>query len=262
MKAVSLYRPYGWKAKIGLIVPSTNTINEPEFWRMAPPGVAIHTSRVLLLGETTPESYRRMADGLDRACEELATAEVDVIAYGCTSGSIICPMEELLAGMRERARCPAIATAGAVVAALRALDVRRVALGTPYVDFVNQAETRFLEQYGFEVTSMHGLGLGETQEERRGIGRVPPEALYQMCRTIDRPGAQALFLSCTNVPSIDMIPTLEHEFGKPVVTSNIACFWACLRMLGIRTPVMGFGSLNETRLDPIDETAFALRAPR
>ena len=91
MPATDLYHAYGWKARIGLIVPSTNTVNEPEFWRLAPPGVTIHTSRVLLLGQTTAESYIKMGQALDRAAEELATAEVDIIAYGCTSGSIICP---------------------------------------------------------------------------------------------------------------------------------------------------------------------------
>ena len=120
MAAADLFHPYGWKARIGLIVPSTNTINEPEFWRLAPPGITIHTSRVLLLGQTTQESYQRMGDAVDRAAEELATAEVDIVAYGCTSGSILCPLPELLERMRAKTGTPAIATAGSVVAALRA----------------------------------------------------------------------------------------------------------------------------------------------
>ena len=147
MKAAPMYDPYGWKAKIGLIVPSTNTVNEPEFWRMAPPGVTIHTSRVLLLGKATRESYFEMARQLERAARELATAEVDVVAYGCTSGSIICPLPELLKDMSTAAGVPATAAAGAVVAALRQLEVRHVALATPYMDFVNEAEIRFLEEY-------------------------------------------------------------------------------------------------------------------
>ena len=261
MKAVSLYHPYGWKAKIGLILPSTNTINEPEFWRMAPPGVTIHTSRVLLLGKATEESYFKMASAIDRTAEELATAEVDIVAYGCTSGSIICPLPQLLKQMSDQTNTPAVVTAAAVVAALRALGVQRVALGTPYMDFVNQAEVKFLEDYGFKVTAMHGLQLGETQEERRGIGKVPPEAVFRLARLIDRPEAQAIFLSCTNLASIDVIAEIEQELGKPVVTSNQACLWACLRMLGIRTAITGFGHLHEHCLDPMTEAAFALNPP-
>lgn len=261
MKAVALYSPYGWKAKIGLIVPSTNTISEPEFWRMAPPGVTIHTSRVLLLGKATEESYFTMAAALDRAVEELATAEVDVVAYGCTSGSIICPLPQLLRQMGDKTKTPVTAAAGAVVAALRALGVERVALGTPYVDFVNQAEKKFLEDYGFKVASMHGLDLGHTQDERRGICRVPPEAVFRLARMIDRPDAQAIFISCTSLATIDVIAGLEKELGKPVVTSNQACFWACLRLLGIKTSVTGYGHIHEACLDPIDESVIAINPP-
>jgi len=260
MKAVADYRPYGWRGKIGLIVPSTNTINEPEFWRMAPEGVTIHTARVLLLGKATTESYYAMADALDRAAKELATAEVDVVAYGCTSGSIICPLPELLDGMARNVNAPATAAAGAVVAALRALGARKVAVATPYVSFVNESEKRFLEEYGFEVTSLHGLELGETQEERRGIGRVPARHVYSMARTVDRPEADAIFVSCTNLATLEVIADIERDLGKPVVTSNQACFWACLRLMGLNTAVAGCGRLLEEHLAPITMDDFA--APR
>jgi maleate cis-trans isomerase len=259
MKAVSMYSPYGWRAKIGLIVPSTNTINEPEFWRLAPPGVTIHTARTLLLGKATQESYEKMAVGLVTAAEELATAEVDVIAYGCTSGSFMCPLPELLKSMSSKSDSPATAAAGAVIAALNALGVKRVALATPYVKFVNDGEVRFLEQNRITVTSVHGLGLGETQEERRGIGRVPPQMLHRLARYIDRPDAEAIFLSCTNLATIDEIARIEADLGKPVVTSNQACFWACLRLLGLPDAIKGYGRLLETCLDPIKMDAFAPR---
>lgn len=260
MSANALYHAYGWKARIGLIVPSTNTVNEPEFWRLAPPGVTIHASRVLVLGKTTPESYAAMGAALDRAAAELATAEVDIVAYGCTSGSIVCPLPQVLKQMSDATGTPAVAAAGSVVAALRAFGVERVALATPYVDFVNQAEKQFLEDHGFRVTSMFGLDLGHTQAERRSMNRVPPEVLYQLARRVDRPQAQAIFISCTALASLEVIADLEREFAKPVIVSNPACFWSCLRMLGLRMPIPGYGRLLEEKLDPIDASAFAQRA--
>jgi len=251
-----MYSPYGWRGKIGLIVPSTNTVNEPEFWRLAPPGVSIHSDRVLLLGNATQESYNAMADALGAAAQRLATAEVDVVAYGCTSGSIVCPMPELLEQMGNHTKTPAVATAGAVVAALKALGVKKVAVGTPYVTFVNDAEKLFLEEYGFEVTSIHGLQLGETQEERRGIGRVPPEQVYRLARLVDRPEAEAIFISCTNLATIDVIHQIEADLGKPVVISNQACFWACLRLMGLPDRVEGYGKLLRDHTDPITQDAF------
>jgi maleate cis-trans isomerase len=257
MKAVADYRPYGWRGKIGLIVPSTNTINETEFWRLAPQGVTIHTGRATLLGKATEESYFRMAEAVKVAADDLATAEVDVVAYGCTSGSIICSLQDIVDDLKQRTGVPAVATAGAVVAALRALGSKCVAVATPYVDFVNESERRFLQDYGFEVASLHGLRLGETQEERRGIGRVPPEHVYRMARACDRPEADTIFISCTNLATIDVIAQIEADLGKPVVTSNQACFWACLRLLALPDRIEGYGRLLESCTAPITMESFA-----
>lgn len=256
MKAVSMFSPYGWRGKIGLIVPSTNTVNEPEFWRLAPPGVTIHTDRVLLMGNATEKSYFEMADALGAAAQRLATAEVDVIAYGCTSGSIICPMPQLLDSMSVHTKTPAVATAGAVVAALNALGVKKIAVGTPYVDFVNESEDVFLRDYGFEITSIQGLQLGETQEERRGIGRVPPQQVYRLARMIDRPDAEAIFISCTNLATFDVIEQIEQDLGKPVVISNQACFWACMRLMGLPDRIEGHGRLLRECTASITQDAF------
>ncbi len=248
MKAVAAYSPYGWRARIGLIVPSTNTINEPEFWRLAPHGVTIHTARATSTGEFSEAYFARLREAGQRCAEDLATAEVDLIAYGCTSGSIVCPLEEIVADLTARTGILASATAGSVVAALRALKVRRVAVATPYVDFINEREEEFLRRHGFEVTSLHGLRLGETQAERRSIGRVPPEHVYRMARTCDRPEAEAIFVSCTNLATLDVIAQIEADLGKPVITSNQACFWHCLRSLGITDRIEGYGRLLTERM--------------
>jgi maleate cis-trans isomerase len=260
MKALQLSRPYGWRAKIGLITPSSNNINEPEFYRLAPQGVTIHTSRVLLTGEMNEESFYRMARDLGRAAEELATAEVDIIAFGCTAGSVVCPLDQLIGSMAEKTGTPAIVTAGAVIAALRALGIKRVAMGTPYVDFVNCREVEFLAKYGIGVTRYLGLELGHNQAERRSIGHVPPEAVYRMACEIDSPDADAIFISCANVATLDVIEDLEQALGKPVISSNTACFWACLRVLGINARIEGYGRLLRDLIQPLTEAEWRLAA--
>ncbi|MBR0667580.1 decarboxylase [Roseomonas hellenica] len=251
MKAVAGYAPYGWRAKIGLIIPSTNTINEVEFCRLAPRGVTIHTARATSTGEFSEAYFQRLREAGMHGADDLATAEVDVIAYGCTSGSIVQPLDEIVSGIGTRAGVPAIATAGAVIAALRALGISRVAVATPYVDFINEAERKFLALHRFEVTSLHGLGLGGTEAERRAIGRVPPEHVYRMARQVDRPEAQAIFISCTNLATLDVIAAIETDLGKPVVTSNQACFWNCLRLAGIPDRIEGYGRLLSECTNPI-----------
>lgn len=243
MKAVQMYSPYGYRGKIGLIVPSTNTVCEPEFNRMAPKGVSIHSGRIMLLGKASEESYHAMGDATGRAAEELATAEPDIIAWGCTSGSCVVPREQLEGAIVSRAGVQAVSTMSAVFEALAALGAKTISLGTPYVNFVNETEVQVLEAGGIKIAAWYGLELGETQEERRGIGRVPPESLFRLARYVDRPESDVVFLSCTNLATIDMLDDLEKELGKPVISSNQATFWASLRRIGIRDRIEGYGSL-------------------
>jgi arylmalonate decarboxylase len=210
---------------------------------MAPKGVSFHSTKLLLLGKATQESYTRMERDTERAAEELATAEVDAIMWACTSGSVVMPPEAIEEKIARIAGCPAATTITAVVAALKALGVKRVALGTPYVSFINETEIEFLEKAGFEVVSMYGLELGESQEERRGIGRVPPQSLHRFARHLDNGRAEAIFISCTNVAGVDEIAQVEAERGKPVITSNLATFWHALRLTGINDRIEGFGRL-------------------
>jgi len=130
-----------------------------------------------------------------------------------------------------------------VVDALHALGARKVAMGTPYLDFVNRREVEFLEEHGISVTRCLGLELGNNQAERRNIGHVPPEAIFRMAWEIDTPDAEAIFISCANLATLDVIQQIEDALGKPVVTSNTACFWACLRTLGINSSIGGYGRL-------------------
>ena len=249
-KALSLYSAYSWRGRIGLVSPSTNTTLEPEFWRLAPEGVSVHVARVFQSGPQEPSTYRRMADDIATAATLLATAEVDVIAFGCTSCTYFVPPEEIRATMAEKAHCPTVLTADAVVDALRALNVRKVALASPRTEFVTKRELQFLADSGFEVVASRSLGLGATEEERRYIGRVPSETLYRLVASVVRPEADAIFVTCTQLPTLPMIERLEEEFGKPVVTSNQATVWRCLRHIGFTAPIPGYGRLLGTRTLP------------
>jgi maleate cis-trans isomerase len=197
----------------------------------------------MLLGKATQESYLRMESDTERAAAELATAEVDVITWGCTSGGVLLQPSKIEAAISRIAGCPAVSTLTSAIAALNAFGAKRVALGTPYLSFINESEIEVLEEAGFKVVSMYGLELGETQEERRGIGRVPPESLHRFARHIDRPDADAIFISCTNVAGIEEIAAVEATCGKPVITSNLVTIWHAMRLAGVNDRIEGFGRL-------------------
>jgi maleate cis-trans isomerase len=237
------YSPYGWRARIGLVLPSVNVVAESEFGRIVPDGVSVHTARVMSRGNVSRGSYREMADDVERAGQLLETADVDVVAYACTSGSMIEDEERIIARLREITGVPAIATAGAVVDALRSLGVSRVAVATPYLDFVNEAEHAYLQHHGFTVTALKGLRLGDTEESRRSIGKQPPEVAHRVACEVDTPDAQAVFISCTNFATAPIIAPLEKHLGKPAVTSVQATAWSALRAAGVNDRIEGYGVL-------------------
>jgi maleate isomerase/arylmalonate decarboxylase len=239
------YRPYGTRAKLGLIVPPTNTVNEAEWARMAPAGVTVHATRMALHADTTSEAGRAALHAdIARAVGDLAQASLDVIAYGCTAGSMVTPLDALTEHMRSLCALPCVATAPALVAACRALGATRVALATPYHDALNAHEAHFLAECGIAAVAVRGLGLGAGgAHEYVRIARVPVEAVYAHCRAADHPDAQALVVSCTDFAVLAAIAPLEAELGKPVITSNQATFWQALRAAGVDDRFAQYGRL-------------------
>lgn len=239
------YRPYGWRAKLGLIVPPTNTVNEAEWARMAPEGVTVHVARMPLHSDTTSAAGRAaLYADVRLASTELAKASPDVIAYACTAGSMVTPLDTLTRFMEEESGVPAVATAPALVHACRALGVTRVALATPYHDALNEHEVHFLDANGIETVSVRGLGIGAGgPQEYVRIARVPKDEVFAHCRAADAPGAEGMVVSCTDFAAMEAIPRLEAALGKPVVSSNLATFWLALRTAGIEDRIPGFGML-------------------
>ncbi|MCX7153841.1 MAG: aspartate/glutamate racemase family protein [Proteobacteria bacterium] len=239
------YRPYGWRAKIGLIVPTTNTVNEAEWARMAPEGVSIHVTRMVLhTGSGGTDSAAALDRDIAAAIATLTPASVDVIAYGCTAGSMVSPLDKLPARMRELGGVPAVATAPAIVHALRALGARKIALATPYHDALNNHEIAFLAEHGIETLSASGLGIGGGGvHEYVNIARVPEETVLEHVRAADHPEADAMLVSCTDFATLNILPQLERELGKPVVSSNLATWWQALRTAGIDDHFADMGRL-------------------
>jgi maleate isomerase len=226
---------YGWRGRVGLIVPSSNTTMEPEFWRMAPEGVSIHTTRLKLV-EVTPEALKQMAFEAIRAAEELATAEVNVIVYGCTTGSLLEGIEweeKIRREIEKKVNVKTITTAQAVIEALHTLGVKKVAVVTPYIEELNAREKKFLEDNGFAVIRIKGLGIVKNTD----IGRLPPWVAYRLSKEVAKEVSSSIdgiFISCTNFRTIEVIEVLETELQLPVISSNTASMWLALRTIGIR----------------------------
>lgn len=229
--------------RLGLIVPSSNTTMEPEFYEMLPKGFSVHTGRVRLR-EVTLKGLAEMEEKIEEEAQKLASARVDVIGYGCTSGSLFRGLghDKIIEERIEKASgTPAVATAGAVVKALKALDVRKVAVATPYTDEINSLEDKFLSANGFQVVDLKGLQITDNVK----IGKLGGQVAYNMVMELRHGEADGIFISCTNFPTIESIEKLERVLGKPVISSNTATLWAMLKRCGVSAKIQGFGRLLE-----------------
>lgn len=241
---------YGNRARIGLIVPPTNTANEAEWHSMAPANVSIHSARMPLHADTKSEAgITALHHDIKRFSADLDQAEVDVVAYGCTAGSMVSPVESLAQLITDKTGRKALTTAQSIVEALRALKLQRIAVATPYFDTMNNHEKHFLGENGFDVVSIEGLGYGSTGvADFRNICRVTPEEVARLARRVDTENADAVLLTCTDLSTLPVINQLEQEFNKPVISSNSATFWYALRLCGVNDDIPSGGKLFKHNL--------------
>lgn len=227
-----------WERKLGLIVPSWNTVMEYEFQRMAVPSMSVHTMRISHTADTE-ENLTWMGTQVPAASKLLAHAKVDVICYGCTAGGFLKGPgydQEIIQAIEAETGIPGATTAAAVVDALRALGVRRVSVASPYEPLLNERLQSYLKECGFEVLAIKGFGT-------QAHAGFTPEQNAALVVEVDRAETQAIFISCTNFRTLEIIEPLEVRLGKPVVTSTSASMWKMLRRVDDPRSVPGSGRL-------------------
>ena len=227
-----------WNLKLGIIVPSWNTVMEYEFQRMGGEGVSLHSQRIRHTADTEKD-LAWLSTQAPAAAELLAHAKVNAICHGCTgSGFLKTPEEDLaLAAELERGTgIPSVTSSSAIVAALRRLGAKRISVASPYEPWLNEKLRLYLEAAGFDIVAMKGLA---TQQH----GSVTTDTVKALALEVLRPETEAVFISCSNLRTLDIIEAVERESGKPVVSSNQAAMWGTLRRIDDQRAVHGAGSL-------------------
>ncbi|MDI3419431.1 maleate cis-trans isomerase family protein [Streptomyces luteolus] len=214
-----------------------------ELWRWVPDEVSLHITRTPFVPVEVSLDMARLIsehETLRAAVSALQEVEPRTLAYACTSGSFVAGLagEQAMCAQMSSASggLPAVTTSGALLEALADLRVRRLAVITPYTRSVTDSLADFLHQVGIEVTGREYLGL------TRKIWAVPYRDVVDMARNVTLGGAEALFISCTNLPTYDVIPQLEAELRMPVLSANQVTMWAALRRIGVR-PVGDYQAL-------------------
>jgi maleate isomerase len=235
----------GWRARLGFLVPPGNPTVEAEMIALAPEGVSLHFHRMVAHGtpgslEGQSERNRTMVENIDSGIELLAMVkpEIIVVAHTATSYHLGRRGEaDLLARLEASTGRRVVTAFGSVVRALERLNIRKLALGTPYSAEVTLQGKGHLEAHGFEVTKFDNL---------RGIENIydtTAEHAYALARSVDTEDAEAVFLSGTGMPTVTVLELLEQDLGKPVLSSASAMMWHALRLAGVGSPIVGYGRL-------------------
>jgi maleate isomerase len=230
---------------VGVVTPYDFALDR-ELWRWAPEQVSLHLTRTPYQDIPVSLAQARALGDLEtvaRCTKDLLAVEPAAVAYGCTSGSFLGGLAgeaALVAAMVQAGAPRAVTTSGAIIAAAHALGIKTVAVVTPYDTSVSARLHAYLDEAGVEVTAHSDMGMTGR------IWAVPYEVTADLVRRTARGGGDAVFLSCTNLPTYDLIASLEHELGVPVLTANQVTMWAALAAAGVEAVGPG-QSLLEVR---------------
>jgi maleate isomerase len=225
----------GRPQRVGLMIPSSNTMMEVDFARDLPPGVALHTAR-MYMEDTTPAGENRMLDEFALpAARDLGTARPDVVVFGCTSAGALRGNDydtRLCQRISELTGAPVVSTIGAVRTAIEASGAASIGVITPYVDALNERIKASIEDDGIDVAGITGLGITDNFQ----IAEVSPDEIVEFAERALGPLAAAgtidlVFASCTNFGAMAARPAITERLGLPVVTSNQAVLAAAVARL-------------------------------
>jgi maleate cis-trans isomerase len=217
--------------RIGLIIPSSNSLTERQFNRYTPPGVGIHVTRLRMTGKWR-KPWAELKNSLIEAAEALSDVKPGLIVFHCTANSMedgLAHEAAIVETIEKASGCSTMTTAQAITQAFDRFGIKKLVLISPYVKETNAHEVKYLSEAGYTVVHELGLGL-----ETHAYAQVTPAEWQKVVNENTRAEADGYFLSCTNTRMIEAIDDLEKDLNKPVINSNQATIWACLKRLGIK----------------------------
>lgn len=232
-----------YRAAIGVIVLATDETIEHE-WRviLRPAGVAYFESRIPNSTSITPETLKAMEARITAQTDViLPGVPLDVVAYGCTSASVVIGEENVFAKIhaaRPDVACTTPITAA--MAAFNAFGAKRIGILTPYRDDVNAIFRDYLTARGFEIPVFGSFN----EEDDRVVARIDADSIRNgIAQVTEAADVDAVFISCTSMRLAEAIVDIEEAVGKPVTSSNHAMAWHCLRLGGVDDKMPEFGRL-------------------
>jgi maleate isomerase len=234
----------GKAANLGLIVLKTDQTIEDEFRFALPEGVALYGARLPSPAQITPDNLREMEGEIPRTVGLLPDVRLDVVGFGCTSGSLVIGEDQIAARIREVLPDTKVTDpVTAAVAAFEALRAERVALLTPYIATINHKLRDAFVARGLSIPAMGSFN----EPDDNLVARITPASLERAILQVGAPDAcDAVFVACTSLRVARIVERVEARLGKPVTSSNHALAWHMLRLADLSASSNGLGRLFRT----------------
>lgn len=234
---------FGWRAKIGMMIPTNNTVIEPEMAYYAPEGVTFHATRMVSsrTGTASIDGLHNLVSCVDRASEELSITGVDAVLYGCLSTSFAVEGwdDEFQRKTGAWMDTPAITALEATCLAIKSYGVTEAAVLCPYGEALQQLAEAAFARHSITVRTLESINVTGL----RAVCSVPERDVYQAAKRMDQKGSPLLCILATDLSTATMLPKLERDLGMPVVSTNEALCWATLNLAGVHDDVPRGGSL-------------------
>ena len=233
---------YGWRARLGVLVPSAIVVTEPEFNLMTPNGVSVHYHRTAFRGGGLKDLEKAETGILD-AIEPLMHVQPSALAISGTALSFVGGPESdkiLIKEIKKKYGDISVTTTStAVIEALNQFGAKKVVIATPYMEEVARAAAKFVESSGIEVLDFNWRNIKTALE----TSDIPLAELPELVEEVEVPESDLILISCTALHTVEAIESLEMKFKKPVVTSNQATMWHLLRLAKVNDKIEGYGQL-------------------
>ena len=230
--------------KVGLIALSTDQTIEGDFNNICKNlPLEIFINRIHNQNPLTKENLLKMEDDLESVTNKiLPNVKINTVAYGCTSGTIAIGennvKEKILSA---KPGCYVTTPVTSAIKAFQQMNIKKIALFTPYPDAVNKTILNYFTKKNIEVSSFASLNLNLDSE----IANVDPDYILQISSKLETKNADALFISCTALPVLNILDKLEKKIQKPALSSNQTLIWDTIRSIGYKSPIKGYGKLLE-----------------
>ena len=228
--------------RVGLIVLSTDVTIEKDFLKVFNNVTAdLFVNRITNYNPVTAENLKKMINNITSVTENILPGEkVDCVVYGCTSGTIVSGYDNIKKKINlAKPNASVTAPSTAALNALKKKNINKISVVTPYIKSVNDDVVNFFTNNNFEVTSNTYFDI----ESDVDIGKVDQDKLFEILSNIDHKNAEALFVSCTSLPVLNIIEKLEKKLNMTVLSSNQALIWETLEKINRNNSIKGYGSL-------------------